>query len=104
MKQISLNKVETWGPHPSAMPVTAKTRAGRFVIKGNGTRTCCGGWQFVFTGVHPGQGYRFRTSVRHEGLENPVDQVVRPVQGLDLGGRLEIDHRVNAVPGLVRAA
>ena len=75
MKAVSLSKVETWTPHPAAAPVMAKTRRGRFVIKANGTRTCCGGWQFVFTGVRAGQGYRFRTSVRHEGLANPVDQM-----------------------------
>ncbi len=73
MKAITLSQVETWASHPTAMPVTSKTRAGRFVIKANGTRTCCGGWQFVFTGVRAGKGYRFRTSVRHDGLENPVD-------------------------------
>ncbi len=75
MKAISLDRAETWAPHSAARPLTEKTRAGKFVIKGNGTRTCCGGWQFVFTGVRAGQGYRFRTSVRHEGLANPVDQM-----------------------------
>ncbi len=73
MKAISLSKVEIWEPHPVAAPVTARTRSGRFAIKANGTRTCFGGWQFLFTGIRAGQGYRIRTSVRHEGLESPRD-------------------------------
>ncbi len=88
MKAITLSQVETWAPHPAAMPVTSKTRSGRFVIKANGTRTCCGGWQFVFTGVRAGQGYRFRTSVRHEDLENPADRM----QAIVCWGKWEPDQ------------
>ncbi len=73
MKAVSLSKVETWVPHPAAAPVTAKTRRGRFLVKANTTPTCLGGWQFSFTGIRAGQGYRIRTRVRHEDLDSPRD-------------------------------
>ncbi len=69
----ALEKAEPWSPHPEATPVTSKSGNAEVVIKGNGTRTCCGGWQFVFTGVRGGETYRFRTRVRHEGLSNAHD-------------------------------
>jgi len=73
MNAIKLSEVGTWAPDSAAMPVVTRTRSGRFLIKANGTRTCCGGWQFVFSGIRAGEGYRIRASVRHEGLDNPRD-------------------------------
>lgn len=73
MAAISLREVQTWAPRAAAMPVTAKTRSGKFVIKANGTRTCSGGWQFLFTGIRARQAYRIRTSVRHQDLDHPRD-------------------------------
>ena len=75
MNAVNLSQVETWTPHPAATPVTEKTRSGRFVVKANGTRTCCGGWQFFFTGIRAGQGYRICVSVRHEDIGDPRDHL-----------------------------
>jgi len=73
MNRVKLSEVETWAPDSAAAPVATKTRGGAFAVKGNRTRTCCGGWQFVFAGIRGGEGYRIRASVRHEGLESPRD-------------------------------
>lgn len=74
-------KIEPWSPHPAATPVTSRSDQpdGGFRINGNGTGICCGGWQFVFENVEAGQAYRFRTRVRHSGLESPRDDLVAVV-------------------------
>ncbi len=72
MAGIELTRVETWTPHPGAAPVMRKAKGG-VGIAANGSRTCCGGWQFVLKGIRGGQGYRVRTRVRHEGVEHPRD-------------------------------
>ncbi len=68
-------RTEPWAPHPKAAPQTAREESGEVIIRGNGTPTCCGGWQFVFGGVRPGQVYRFRVRAQHSGLDNARDSL-----------------------------
>lgn len=70
---LSLEKAEAWAPQPKAAPKTARSESGEIAIEGNGTKTCCGGWQFVFAGVRGGQAYRFHTRVQHKGLGSARD-------------------------------
>ena len=65
-----LERVEMWAPHAKTAPACSKTEEGPVIIAGNGTHTCCGGWQFVFSGVRGGQAYRLRTRVEHKDLGN----------------------------------
>lgn len=65
-----------WAPDPLAAPRTILPRENRVVIEGNGTGTCCGGWQFPYTGVQPGQAYRIRTDVDHEDVACARDSLV----------------------------
>ena len=73
---LALEGCETWTPEPRATPVTNRAADGDVQISGNGTHTCCGGWQFSYTGVRGGQAYRLRTRVRHEGLASAGDCLV----------------------------
>ena len=70
---LVLEKAEAWAPHTEAAPVVSASNDGAVTIKGNGTRLCCGGWQYVFSGVRGGQGYRLQAQVRHAGLDSARD-------------------------------
>lgn len=76
---VRLESREPWTPHPAATPVTSEAPDGAVLVRGNGTRTCCGGWQFHYTGVRAGQAYRIRTRVEHGGLANARDSLVAMV-------------------------
>ena len=58
-----------------AAPKTAKQTDGTVRIEGNGTGTCAGGWQFVYSGVTGGQTYRLRAQVTHRDLANARDSL-----------------------------
>jgi predicted amidohydrolase len=73
---LTLERCETWTPDVHATPVTHRAADGAVSIAGNGTHTCCGGWQFYYTGVRAGQAYRLRTRVRHAGLDHARDSLV----------------------------
>ncbi len=73
---VVVERCETWAPEAQAAPLTGRTTGGEVTVAGNGTHICCGGWQFVYSGVRVGQAYRFRARVRHEGLEHPRDSLV----------------------------
>ncbi len=73
---IHLEKVETWSPHQLATPKTSKQADGKVRIGGNGTGTCAGGWQFVFSGVKGGQTYRLSTHAAHRDMANARDSLL----------------------------
>ncbi len=73
---VRLERSEAWTPHSEAAPKTTAQDGGAVVIAGNGTRTCVGGWQFVYTGVRGGQTYRLRTRVAHRDVVNPRDSLL----------------------------
>lgn len=66
--------IRPWAPHPSAAPRTAREE-GRLIAAGNGTRTCCGGWDVCTSGIVPGQAYALRTEVACAGVEHPRDSL-----------------------------
>jgi len=70
---LVLEKAEAWAPRAEAAPVVAASKGDEVAIRGNGSRLCCGGWQYVFSGVRGGQGYRFETQVQHTGLGSARD-------------------------------
>ena len=70
---LVLEKAESWAPRAEAAPVVSKSKGNNVAISGNGTRLCSGGWQYVYSGVRGGQGYRFQTQVRHAGLDSARD-------------------------------
>ncbi len=53
MADLKLDRIERWAPHPSAAPLTEQD-GNTFAAAANGTRTCVGGWQAIFSGVEPG--------------------------------------------------
>jgi predicted amidohydrolase len=74
--EIRLERAEAWAPHPIAAPKTVSQTDGMVVIEANGTRTCCGGCQFVYTSVRGGQSYRLRARVEHRDLVSPWDSLL----------------------------
>ncbi len=73
---VLLQQSQTWTPDPQAAPNTGRDPDDRLTIGGNGTPTCCGGWQFYYTGIRGGQAYRLRTRVSYAGLDHPRDDLV----------------------------
>lgn len=72
---LKLETSQTWEPNKVAAPVTSRA-AETVLIQGNGTPTCCGGWQFIYSGVRGGQTYRIRTSALCKAVEQPRDMLV----------------------------
>ena len=70
---LRLEEAQAWAPRAEAAPVVSAAEGGAVMIKGNDSRLCCGGWQYVFSGVRAGQGYRVQTRVRHQGLDSVRD-------------------------------
>lgn len=66
---------QAWSPSAIATPATRQTAEG-VALAGNGTATCCGGWQYVFEGIQPGQAYRIRAHAEHKGLGSARDALV----------------------------
>ncbi|MDP3069979.1 MAG: carbon-nitrogen hydrolase family protein [Opitutaceae bacterium] len=73
---VRLERSEAWAPQPLAAPKTAQQPDGTVAIAGNATRTCTGGWQFVYAGVRGGQTYRLRARVGHRDVANPRDSLL----------------------------
>ena len=72
MADLKLERIEPWAPHVSAAPLTE--RDGKtFAAAANGTRTCVGGWQAVFSGVEQGQTLRATWEVDYRALDHPRD-------------------------------
>lgn len=71
---MQIEQVETWSPHPQAAPVAERDGDG-FVLRANGTRTCCGGWQVRYRDVEPGRRYAIGLEVRHHGVAVPRDML-----------------------------
>ena len=72
MANLKLERIEPWAPHPSAAPLTEQD-GNTFAAAANGTRTCVGGWQAVFSGVKQGQTLRATWEVDYRSLNHPRD-------------------------------
>jgi|GEM_PF-406689 len=73
---IHLENSEAWSPHQIAAPMTSAKAEGAVLIEGNGTSTCAGGWQFVYSGVIGGQTYRLHTHAGHREVANARDSLL----------------------------
>jgi predicted amidohydrolase len=73
---MKLKTVKPWAVDPRAAAVTRKKNGSRFVTAGNGTRTCCGGWQLEYTDILPGQTYDFSVDVETENITWVRDTLV----------------------------
>ncbi len=71
---VAFVKAEPWAAHARVAPVCT-VQDGWYTAAGNGTRRCCGGWQFLFAGFVPGQAYRIEWETRHQGIAVPGDEL-----------------------------
>ncbi|NUQ01850.1 MAG: carbon-nitrogen hydrolase family protein [Armatimonadetes bacterium] len=74
MPELTLQRVEPWTSHPAAMPLAAQGE-GVLSLRGNGTRTCCGGWQLRYEGALPQQSYRLVVEVDYQDIDVPRDSL-----------------------------
>ncbi len=74
MPDPHLDLIQPWAPHPSAAPRT--TREGdAYIVAGNGTRTCVGGWQAEYSGVRGGRTYQLQWDVRCTDIPHERDSL-----------------------------
>lgn len=73
MPLLPLESTEPWAPHPAAAPRNGNGSDDLYTSTANGTRTCTGGWQFVFTGISAGQCLSIRLDAEYAGLAAPRD-------------------------------
>jgi predicted amidohydrolase len=73
---LLLKHCEPWAPIAIAAPITGHASDDHVSIEGNGTRTCCGGWQFLYMGVTGKRAYRIRTRAEYQGLAHARDSLV----------------------------
>ena len=83
---MKIEAIETWAPHSAAAPLTERQGDG-MAVASNGTRTCVGGWQVVYSGVEAGQAYRIRWDLTHRDVAEPRDSL----RGKAYWGRMQPD-------------
>lgn len=81
---VSLVRAEVWAPHVDAATQNTKRESERYESVANGTRSCCGGWQFVFSGIAPGHRYRVSWESEWRDLASPSDMLVGHVYWADM--------------------
>jgi predicted amidohydrolase len=74
MHTLKIERIEPWAPHPSAAPLTKKND-DQLAVSSNGTRTCVGGWQIVYSGVIPGRRYAITWDAQHTDIDNARDSL-----------------------------
>lgn len=74
MSEPHITDTEPWASHPAVAPV-AEREGERLVLRGNGSRSCAGGWQMVCRDVEPGRAYRISCEVTFDGIAYPRDQL-----------------------------
>lgn len=72
MADLKLETIEAWAPHAAAAPLTEKS-GETLAVAANGTPTCVGGWQAIYSGVRPGRSYHLSWEVEHEGIDHARD-------------------------------
>ena len=68
------DRAEPWAADPTVAPI-CELADGLHTARSNGTRMCCGGWQFVFAGIVPGNAYRVEWTVQHCGIGSIGDEL-----------------------------
>ena len=83
MHTLKIERTEPWAPHPAAAPLTEK-QGDQLAVSSNGTRTCVGGWQIVYSGVKPGRRYRVTWDAQHTDIDQARDSLRGKVYWEDL--------------------
>jgi len=83
MENLHIERIEPWAPHPSASPLTERSD-DRLSVASNGTRTCVGGWQIVYSGVKPGAEYIIEWQATASEVEHVRDCIRGKVYWEDL--------------------
>jgi predicted amidohydrolase len=71
---VSFTHAEPWTADASVAPICELIGNG-YVARSNGTRMCCGGWQFEYAGITPGHEYRVEWQVEHAGIDVVDDEL-----------------------------
>jgi predicted amidohydrolase len=74
MHTLKIERIEPWAPHPSAAPLTEKND-DQLAVSSNGTRTCVGGWQIVYSGVIPGRRYAITWDAQYTDIDHARDSL-----------------------------
>lgn len=72
MSDLQLESIESWAPHPAAAPLTERS-GDALAIAANGTRTCIGGWQVVYSGARPGNVHEIVVRARFQDVDRARD-------------------------------
>jgi predicted amidohydrolase len=72
MSDLKLKSVQPWTPHPKAAPLVERS-GETLAVAANGTRTCLGGWQLIFSGVTPGTAYDICWEAGHKEIDSVRD-------------------------------
>ena len=72
MSDLQLETIESWAPHPAAAPLTERS-GDALAIAANGTRTCIGGWQVVYSGARPGNVHEIVVRARFQDVDRARD-------------------------------
>ena len=75
MSDLKLESIAPWSADPRVAPKSAKENDGALVLEANGTRTCAGGWQLLYSGIEPGRWYDIAVEVAFDGLAHPRDNL-----------------------------
>ncbi|MSS71819.1 MAG: carbon-nitrogen hydrolase family protein [Candidatus Latescibacteria bacterium] len=68
MSDLKLESIQPWTPHPKAAPLTERSGES-LAVAANGTCTCLGGWQLIFSGVTPGMTYDICWEAEHQEID-----------------------------------
>ena len=74
MSDLRIESVMPWAPHPTAAPLSER-RDDLLVVAANGTRTCIGGWQLVYSGGVAGETYSIQVDAEFADLDRVQDQI-----------------------------
>ena len=72
MSDLQLKSIEPWAPHPTAAPLTERSDDA-LAIAANGTRTCIGGWQVVYSGVQAGKMHEIVARAQFQDVDHARD-------------------------------
>jgi predicted amidohydrolase len=74
LNNLTIVRIEPWAPHPTASPLTERN-GDELAVSSNGTRTCVGGWQIIYSGIVPGRRYAIRWDTRYTNIDHARDNL-----------------------------
>lgn len=72
MSALVLESVTPWAPHVKAAPLTER-QDEILAVAANGTQTCVGGWQLIYSGVETGKAYVIEVVAAYRDVEQVRD-------------------------------